>query len=129
MDNVADLMSAPFFFEILVSILILANVLLAIDQAGGIDSSFWIVLNASSVFFIVSYAYCHLSEKITSMPSDNADILYCGEWYKIPNLTDRKAVAMVIMRSQRGYRISGLGMVDCSLEVFLKVNKHCIIIC
>lgn len=117
MDN---LISAAFFFQISMFILMLAVDLFIIDQTGGIDANALLNLNSTSMFFVMSYVFCYLSENITAKSLANANIAYEATWYKMSN-SSQKAIGMIIMRSQREYRIVGFGMVECSLEVFLTV--------
>lgn len=120
MENVGNLMGAAFFFETLTFIGILALVLLSIDQTDGIDSDAWLILNNSPVYCSISFVFCFLSEKITTKSLECAIIAYNATWYEM-SIIDQKAIILIIMRSQKEYRITGLGLVNCSLEVFLKV--------
>lgn len=108
-----------FFYQLALFIMELVVDLLSFDETK-LDANAFENLHSTSIFFTVCYVFCYVSENITAKALDNANIAYNATWYELPNNT-QKAFIMIIMRSQESYRIIGLGMIDCSLEVFLKV--------
>lgn len=49
------------------------------------------------------------------------DIFYNSAWYRLP-IKEQRLLALPIQRSQREFRLSGLGFLDCSLAVYSSVK-------
>lgn len=52
------------------------------------------------------------------------DHMYELHWYQLPR-SEQFAVQMIIKRSHKTFELKGLGVFECSLETFLKVNEIC----
>lgn len=65
--------------------------------------------------------YCAFSEKLTNdllSTSDHFSGLY---WYRMP-VRIQKVIILPILRTQREFRLTGLGIVECSLRVFASAS-------
>lgn len=86
-----------------------------------VGSAIFITTVAAAVCITSStYLYCLLSESVTSELASAADAFYLSNWYKLP-LHQEKLFVIPIRRAQKDYRMSGLGLVECSLGVFSSV--------
>lgn len=65
--------------------------------------------------------YSYLSEWITSDLLEIGDIFYNSAWYQLP-VNEQRLLTLPIGRAQREFRLSGLGLFDCSLAVFSSVK-------
>lgn len=64
--------------------------------------------------------YCQLSENVTLDLLASGDTFYESLWYRLP-ITVQKLYMLPIQRSQREFRVTGLGIIECSLRVFASV--------
>lgn len=78
------------------------------------------VLNTFFVLLLV-FMYCSLSEYMTSDLSEIGDIFYNSVWYRLP-VKEQCLMLQPIERAQSVFRLKGLGLFDCSLDVFTTVK-------
>lgn len=78
---------------------------------------------ASLFILMLMFGYCFASECVTSDLMEIGDIFYNSPWYRLP-LKQQKLLTLPIQQAQREFRLSGLGLVDCSLEVFSSVKLN-----
>lgn len=64
---------------------------------------------------------CVFSEVITHDLCTIADIFYGYAWYRLP-VKQQKLFILPIQRANKALRLTGLGLVDCSLRVFASVS-------
>lgn len=119
MENIRDFMSGILFSVLLSCVFLLTLVLFSLDQSTENDI---ILLNCMSLFHFntICYIYCYFSETITANSFKIGDYAYDLLWYKMW-LKQQKAIMMIIGRSQKRFRLTGLGLIDCSMETFLTV--------
>lgn len=121
MENIQGLMSGIIFIVLLSCVLFLVLMLLKMDQFTTITYDSISIFDALLTYSIICYVYCRFSENITSKSLEIGDIVYNSLWYKMP-LKEQKLIILMIQRSQKEFRLSGLGLVDCSLATFLAVR-------
>lgn len=114
-------MSSTFFFLLLCSAINTAILLLAVD----VDNLFTIttvsVIDGLVFVFVQTFFYCYLSEGVTSKLRSIGDIFYESAWYQLP-VKQQQMVQLPILQSEREFRLMGLGIIDCSLWVFVSVS-------
>lgn len=113
-------MSCNLFNIYLICIILLALVLFYLDQSTEFDFTVLFIFECLITFLITCYIYSYYSEEITAKSFGVGDDIYDSLWYRLP-LEQQKAIILIIDRSQREFRLTGLGMVDCSLATFLAV--------
>lgn len=118
MGNIQNLMSGIIFTVLLGCVLAIALAFISLDQFK--YNNLLININCASLFLIIRYIYCHFSEKMASTSDVIGDVLYDSSWYEMSTI-EQKAIILMIQRSQRKFRLTGLGLVDCSLASFLTV--------
>lgn len=70
---------------------------------------------------IANIFFCKLSENITTDLEEIGDAFYNCPWYFLA-VSQQKTFVLPIHRSQKTYRLTGLGIVSCSLDIFLSVS-------
>lgn len=65
--------------------------------------------------------YCAFSEKVTNDLFESGDLFYESPWYRLP-VKLQKLYILPVQRSQKEFRLSGLGIIECSLGVFASVG-------
>lgn len=68
-----------------------------------------------------TFIYCHLSESLTFKLCSVGLIYYSCAWYCLP-IKQQKLIILPIKRAQKEVRMTGLGIVDCSLSIFSSVR-------
>lgn len=123
MENIDVLMNEILFFVLLccVCVLMIALVMFSLDQNFVINSDTILDVQCLTTITVYAYIYSYFSENITMKSSEIGDIAYDSLWYEMP-MNQQKALILIIGRSQRKFRLRGLGMVDCSLFTFSAVR-------
>lgn len=65
--------------------------------------------------------FCIYANFATDQVSAIGDVAYDLKWYNCP-LKMQKFIILIIARSQYPAKFTGLGLCDCSLEIFGKVS-------
>lgn len=65
--------------------------------------------------------YCAFSENVTTNLLSTGDFFYGSPWYRLP-VHFQKVYIFSIRRAQREFRLTGLGIIECSLGVFASVR-------
>lgn len=123
MENICDLLSGVIFIKLLTCVLLLVLALLSLDQFTVVDFNllytWYFLLNC----LFLCYVYCHCSESITAKSFEISYVVYSSLWYEM-SVEQQKAIILIIQRSQKKFRLTGLGLVDCSLATFSSVTIH-----
>lgn len=119
---IGDVMIDVLFYQLLVCAVIIAFNLFSLESTKSIYDLHSIVSFTELTSTVVpTYIYCSLSDNFTSDLEDIGDVFYESTWFKMP-VKYQRFMIMPIMRSQREIRLSGFGLIDCSLNVFLAVG-------
>lgn len=121
-NSVGEVMSVGLFFQLLVSAVSLAIYMFGIESNGNLSVSFFISIIGLTSVITTTYIFCFLSEYVTYKLSDIGDHFYNCAWYNLP-VKQQKMFILPIQRAQVEFRINGLGLVECSLNVFSSVNS------
>lgn len=123
------IMSGPLFFELLGFIIITVSELMAVEHAikeQQFDSTLILtgtgmLINTSTLSFL-----CNYSEHLTTKCNEVASITYSDLlWYGLP-VSQQKLLTLPLSRAKGTFRLDGFGIFNCSMEVFLKVNRTCL---
>lgn len=123
MENICDLMSVVIFIILLSCVLLLVLTLLSLDQLTVVDFNLLYSLHSLLHYLLICYVYCHFSEIITAKSFEICYVVYSSLWYEM-SVEQQKAIILIIQRSQKEFRLTGLGLVDCSLTTFTSVTIH-----
>lgn len=111
------------FFQLLICAIIIAFDLFTMESANTSYLLLVVSFTEMASTVVPTYIYCSLSETFTYDLVEIGDTFYSSTWYKMP-VKYQKLLRIPVMRSQREVRLSGLGLIDCSLNVFLSVRKY-----
>lgn len=67
--------------------------------------------------------YCAYSENVTNDLVASGESFYESPWYQLP-VKLQQFYILPIQRSQKEFRRSGLGIIECSLGVFVSVGAY-----
>lgn len=87
-----------------------------------IDSTILLSGFGSLNFLITCYTFCFFSETLTTNSFKIGADAYNLVWNQM-TMQQQKAIKLVIARSQKEFRLTGLGLIDCSLARFLAVKS------
>lgn len=118
-----DSTSEVIFYQMLFSAIDLATFMFAIDETKGMNPSNSTAIEGALTVLLPSYMFCVLSENVTGRFADIGNAFYGCPWYYL-SAQQQKMFLLPIQRAQKEFRLNGLGMVDCSLEIFSRVNSN-----
>lgn len=104
-------------------VLLIVFILLTIDQSAGMDTARIFMSQSLTIFMVVSFIYWYFSENLSANSIKIGDVAYDSLWYEMP-VKQQKAIILMIARSQGEFRLTGLGMIECSFVTFLAVMIH-----
>lgn len=114
-------MTDVLFYQLLVCAVIIAFNMFALQSILVIHDLHSVVsITELTSTVIPTYIYCWLSDNFTADLADIGETFYSSTWFKMP-VKYQRLLIMPIMISQNEVRLSGFGMIDCSLNVFLAV--------
>lgn len=85
-----------------------------------IDDAF--LINALTTQLVINYVLCHFVTGLTWKALSVANIIYDTPWYELPK-SQQNAVSIILQRAQKPFYLSGMGILDCSLETYLNVKE------
>lgn len=118
--SVGDVMSACLFFQLLVCVASLAVFMLGMETNRALGVNFFASMFGLSSMISTTYVYCLFSEQFTHDLTAIAEIFYNFTWYRLRSR--QKLFIMPIQRANKALRITGFGLVECSLTVFASVG-------
>lgn len=114
------IMKVITFTVMLTCTLVIAFNLFVAEVSGvGIETLF--AFTDSLFMILITFMYCYLSEWVTSDLLEIGDLFYNSAWYRLP-VKQQRLLTLPIGRAQREFRLSGLGLFDCSLALFSSVE-------
>lgn len=122
MLNTEMMMTGMLFFQLLCSVGIIALSLYAFNETSKLHAQFLVDLNVFTFNMIFCYVYCYYSERVTERAFGIADIAYDTRWHELPP-NEQKVFVLMIVRGHKEFRMTGLGIIDCSLAQFLAVMR------
>lgn len=107
------------FYQLLMSAIDIAYYTVGIESES--SSHLVVCLVGVSSVLLPTFFFCKLSENITTDLEEIGDAFYNCPWYFLA-VSQQKTFVLPIHRSQKTYRLTGLGIVSCSLDIFLSVS-------
>lgn len=101
----------------------LVPMLVFLSHSFVIDSNLIVILDCLLLYSILCYIYCYFSENMTATSFEIGDVVYNSLWYEML-MKQQKAMILMIERSQKEFRLTGLELVECSLPTFLSVTTN-----
>lgn len=122
--NFRDIMQSILFYQLALCVLFSAFSLFAFDQSfssHGINYNTVLSLTILLCALNPTFFYCYFADGLTADLLEVGDIFFESMWYELPK-QEQKLLISPIQCAQRIFRMKGYGIVDCSLEMFTKVN-------
>lgn len=120
-DIVADIMSIALFLLLLMYAITIAVFMFGTVSADPCSLRFFGSLVGVVNLVLQLTAYCNQSENVTSDLSATGDLFYHSLWYRLP-IKLQKLYIIPIQLSQKEFRLTGLGMIECSLRIVATVQ-------
>lgn len=122
MANTNDVMSRCLFLHLLGVVWIVAVALFSFHRSN--ESSISQLLNLQNIILqiVLCFINCYLSDKVSEHSLKIGDELYHINWPRM-NTPEKKVVIFMISRGQKEFRVTCLGMFDCSLITFSRVRS------
>lgn len=117
-----EIMSAVLFYQLVLCAVVAAINLFIIHLNEQFNMATVVAALAIETVFVPTFFYCYLSERITSALYEISDNFYDLAWYEMP-IMQQKLITLPILHAQHGVRLTGLGIVNCSLQTFLEVKE------
>lgn len=114
-------MSGVLFFQLVLCALATAFGLFVINLHGLLSYTTAVAVIAISTVFLPTFIYCDLSERITTDLHEMGCAFYSLAWYELP-FKQQKIILLSIQYAQYGVRLTGFGIISCSLATFLSVS-------
>lgn len=109
------------FYQMLFSAIDLASFIFAIDEKQGMSPSNATAVVGASTVLLPTFLFCMLSENVTLRLQEIGDAFYGCSWYYL-DARQQRLFLLPIQRAQKELRLNGLNIVNCSLEIFSRVN-------
>lgn len=119
-------MSAGLFFQLLACAVTLAIYMLSAETSQVSSMDFCNAVLGTTLTLSSTYLYCYFSENVTYNLASIGQSFYQSDWYRLPPEQQKLAI-LSIQRAQREFRMTGLGLVDCSLRIFSSVRCFLVI--
>lgn len=113
-------MEIILFYLTLDCTIVIAFNLYVLEVTDAIDAETMAVFIDVFDTVLITFFYFYLSEWITADLLAIGDHFYDSPWYLLP-VKQQRLLMLPICRAQRVFRFKGLGLFDCSLEVFSMV--------
>lgn len=114
------LMSEVIFIVLLISIIIIACNLFALESNDLLSLQAIVGLAVMICVLPVIFVYCFLAEWIKKNLYDIGNIFYDSPWYRLP-VKQQQIVIFPIQRAGQEFRFLCFGLIDCSLDTFSSV--------
>lgn len=120
MNNTRSVMKLPLFFELSGFLWIVAFALFSLNQ--DVESDYTKLVSMTNIVwhFAMWYSFCRLSEEVTSCPNGILEAFYNLDWF-LMSTVKRKALVLMLVRTQEKFCFTCLGFFDCSLTLFSAV--------
>lgn len=119
-DVIADVMSVILFLLLLSYAVTIAICLTALNLVEPFGVAFFGFVASCFNLLMQLIIYCAFSENVTTDLYATGDIFYEFPWYRLP-VDLQKLFILGILRAQSEFRLTGLGIIECSLKVFASV--------
>lgn len=116
-------MSPVLFFLLLSYAIIIAVFLLDFEAADELNLAVCGMVFAFMNVLMQLIIYCRLSENVTTDLFASGDLFYESPWYQLPPKLQMIYI-LPLQRPQREFRLTGLGILECSLRNFVSVRRR-----
>lgn len=114
------IMSESLFCQLCICAVVTAINLYALEVSGISSVHAITSFYDLNITLLTTFVFCYFSEKLSSDLYDISEIFYNSIWYQLP-AKQQILIIFAIQHSQRQFRLSGFGIIDCSLGTFFTV--------
>lgn len=120
-DVISDVMSGILFVILLSYAVTIAVCLVGLEIVEPFGVAFFGLIASISSLLTQMVIYCAFSENMTNDLYSTGDLFYESPWYRL-SPTLQKLYILPIARLHREFRLTGLGIIECSLRIFASVK-------
>lgn len=120
-DTLRTIMSGVLFYQLLICAAVTAFNLFALESNGFLSLNAAVSIYLMVTALITTFLYCYLAEGFTADLKEIGLIFYRSDWFQL-SIKHQKMFVLLIKRSQREFRLSCFGLIDCTLKVFSSVK-------
>lgn len=120
-STLGELMSPALFYQLLIVAMISSVLLLVVDVNNLFTMNSIFSMEGTLTTMAMTFLYCNQSEILTNVLVSVGYCFYERNWYQMPVKLQR-LILFPIQRSQKKFHFMGLGIIDCSLRVFISVS-------
>lgn len=121
-------MSAVFFLQMLFSAVELASFISAVDETKGMNGMNNTAVVRASTVLLPTYHFCKQSDNTAGKLLTIGDAFFECSWYWL-SARQQKLFLLPIARAQQEFRMTGLGIVSCTLQIFTAVSTFFLDLC
>lgn len=114
-------MGPVLFYQLMFCAINMAIFLVALHSNGFVSLIAFTTYAGILSVLIPTFIYCYLSDNLATDTYSVADIFYGFHWYRLP-VQQQRLFTLIIRQSQKELRVTGFGVIDCSLAAFAVVN-------
>lgn len=115
-------MNEIIFFVFLSTTMIIAFNLFALESNNPLSLQSIVGICVLICLLPLNFAYCYFADIVTANLYEIGDIFYNIAWYQLP-VQMQIFLVLPIQRTGKRFRFQSLGIIDCSLAVFLSVGS------
>lgn len=109
-------MSESLFYQLCICAVVTAINLNALEASGISSIHAMASFYDLSITLLTTFVFCYFSEQLYGI----GEIFYNSIWYRLP-AKQQIPIIFAIQHSQQVFRLSGFGIIDCSLRTFFTV--------
>lgn len=113
-------MSDSLFYQLCMCAVVTAINLYSLEASGILSLHAMTSFYDLNITLLTTFVFCYFSEKLSTDLYGIAEIFYDSMWYRLP-AKQQILVIFAIQHSQREFRLSGFGIINCSLGTFFTV--------
>ena len=121
-EEIKKIFSPIFFYFFLLGSIAISSSIFLISTTSDTTSLFSALFHALGTFCNV-FVYCSFGEKLITESEGIAVSIYDSNWYEIDDIRAKKAIQLVLFRSQKACTLSGYGLVTLSIDTFAIVSS------
>lgn len=115
-------MSSVLFYQLVMCAAILAFNLYSLESNGiSTDLEVFSAIYEILMSTLPTFAYCYLSNKVTTRLLEVGDVFYGCVWYDL-GVDQQKLFVSIIQRAQLDICFDGFGIIQCTLQSFSSVH-------
>lgn len=121
--NVKRVMNGPILSTLLCDVVYIPTSLFQLSLVSSLNLDLLAIILSVLCATVTMLLMCYLSHKITTELFEISDIIYQSSWYEYSE-PSKRLLLLMMMKAQRPVEFSGFGLINSSLETYLKASEH-----